>query len=149
MSMIFTRSFVGVYLYGFRIGEYLVLTGFLICIFSVMLYRLKIFKKYKILLNKYFVTIVVSFFVISFLTDTNFLCTYTYKSSSYIWTIGFLIFGLFLHQFLENLNKEILIFPIFIPLIIYIFNTGNYPNFIIDFLKKILINFNLQKLTYS
>jgi len=145
MSMIFTRSFVGVYLFGFRIGEYLVLTGFLICIFSVMLYRLKIFENYKILLNKYFVTIVVSFFVISYLTDTNFISTYTYKSSSYIWTIGFLIFGLFLHRFLDNLNKEILILPIFIPLIIYILNTGNYPNFIIDFFKENSDKFQFTK----
>ncbi len=144
MSMIFTRSFVGIYFFGFRVGELLVLSSLLICVVSILSFRLKFFEKYKILFNKYFVLIFISFFLVVVLTNTNLLNTYTYKSSSYVWTIGFLFFGVFLHQFLDNLDKKILILPIFLPLIIYIFNTGNYPNFLIDFFKE-----NSDKFQYT
>ena len=69
-------------------------------------------------------------------TEANFASTYTYKSSSYIWTTFFLFLGL-----ITNFNTYISlnhIYKVFlaVPFFTYLFSSGNYPNFIIDFFKE-------------
>ena len=80
--------------------------------------------------------IILSFIVINFLNNGSFFNTYTYKSSSYIWTTFFLFVGL-----ITNLNSSIELEKIYklflvIPFLTYLFSSGNYPNFVIDFFKE-------------
>ena len=85
--MMFTRSFVGLYIFGYRIGELEVLSSLVIClgslIYSIISKDNHIFSE----LNRYLNLIIVSFLLVSLITRTDLLNTYTYKSSSYIWTI--------------------------------------------------------------
>jgi hypothetical protein len=105
LLFLFVRSFTGIYLFGFRVGE-------LIVAFSIalwMVFFLTIRKKYfedstqKNLKFSLF-AILVSFFIVLIATKGNLFSTYTYKSSSYIWTVSFLLLGMFVYQN-SNLDK--------------------------------------------
>lgn len=143
--MIFTRSFLGVYLYGYRIGELLVLLG-LIATFYLMIFFKKINSNSLFnILNYCIIGIVASFLIVTIITKTGLTNTYTFKSSSYIWTIGFLIIGMFSANFLETFGKKLILLGTFIPMIIYIFNTGNYPDFLINIFKEFSDKFQFIK----
>jgi len=132
--ILFNRSFVGLYIFGFRLGEILTGVGLLISLIFLMLPK-------KYLSNFYFNNyqyfgsklIVLSFFLINIINNGSFTSTYTYKSSSYIWTTFFIFFGL-----ITNLKTHIKIeylyrFFLIVPFLTYLFSSGNYPNFVIDF----------------
>lgn len=132
--ILFNRSFVGLYIFGFRLGEILTGVGLLISLIFLILPK-------KYLSNFYFNNfqyygsklIVLSFFLINIINNGSFTSTYTYKSSSYIWTTFFIFFGL-----ITNLKTYIKIeylyrFFLVVPFLTYLFSSGNYPNFVIDF----------------
>ncbi len=132
--ILFNRSFVGLYIFGFRLGEILTGVGLLISLIFLILPK-------KYLSNFYFNNfqyygsklIVLSFFLINIINNGSFTSTYTYKSSSYIWTTFFIFFGL-----ITNLKTHIKIeylyrFFLVVPFLTYLFSSGNYPNFVIDF----------------
>ncbi len=132
--ILFNRSFVGLYILGFRLGEVLTGVGLLISLIFLILPK-------KYLSNFYFNNfqyygsklIVLSFFLINIINNGSFTSTYTYKSSSYIWTTFFIFFGL-----ITNLKTHIKIeylyrFFLIVPFLTYLFSSGNYPNFVIDF----------------
>ena len=88
---IFTRSFMGIYVLGFRIGELaiLALMAFLL-LFSIFLRKdssLIVFKQSNI--NLIINLILISFVLIAYFSNSNFINPYTYKASSYVWTVGF------------------------------------------------------------
>ena len=94
LIMIFTRSFVGIQILGFRLGE--LMAGFgLLLIMSYILYSVFYSEKYTktfprgnvILLFLYFIFVVIA-------TNGSFLTLYTYKSSSFLWMIGYFFLGL-------------------------------------------------------
>ena len=140
-SLLFTRSFVGVYIFGFRLGELLILFSFVftIGILFLLFPEITIFSNNLLLIFKGFV---ISFFVIAILTDTNLTQPYAFKTSSYIWTIGFLFMGSYL---LSKSNAQILKFSTVVLLFVYLFSTGNYPNFLIDLFYKISDKFQFIK----
>ena len=135
--MLFNRSFIGLYIFGFRLGELLTGLGLFIAIIFLILPKNKLNDFY--FNNVQFYTlklIILSFIVINFLNNGSFFNTYTYKSSSYIWTTFFLFVGL-----ITNLNSSIELEKIYklflvIPFLTYLFSSGNYPNFVIDFFKE-------------
>tara|TARA_A100001011_G_scaffold380480_1_gene447863 strand:+ start:6193 stop:7563 length:1371 start_codon:yes stop_codon:yes gene_type:complete len=136
LTMLFNRSFVGIYIFGFRLGELLTFVGLVIgAIFLVLP------KKY--LSDFYFndiqfyslKLIVLSYFIIGFFTNANFLNTYSYKSSSYIWTTFFLFLGIIINFQSKISFEKLSILLIFIPFFTYLFSSGNYPNVFIDFFK--------------
>ena len=93
MLMIFSRSLTGLYLFGFRLGELLV--GFGIFLAFLLSINHLINKEYRYKeLNKYFLIILLLFFISLFFNNGNILNLYTYKSSSYIWTIPYLFLEL-------------------------------------------------------
>ena len=131
MTALFTRSFVGVYVFGFRIGEIIVLVSLLFFIIW----------SYLLFLNKnryndnfwYLNLILVTLFLTSlFFTNGSPFSSYTYKTSSYIWSLGFLFIGVLLANNL-NAPKKVVLLGSFIPIIQYLMSTGRYPNFIIQF----------------
>jgi hypothetical protein len=135
LTMIFTRSFIGLYLLEYRLGELLVLTGFILCIFFVIFSKKINYLNLHKIFNNYFRGIVVSFFAIIFITNSSITNTYAFKSSSYIWTIGFLFLGTIFSTFFYTQSKKIIPFLVAVPFIVYVFNTGNYPDIIINFFK--------------
>ena len=136
-TMLFNRSFVGLYIFGFRLGEFLTFFGLLIGLAFLILP-----KKY---LNDFYFNdlqfyslklIVLSYFLIGFLTNADFLNTYSYKSSSYIWTTFFLFLGALVNLQSKISFEKLSILLIFIPFFTYLFSSGNYPNLLIDFFKE-------------
>ena len=89
LTFLFGRSFMGLYLFGFRFGELLV--GFSLIFWFVALGTF-LSNKYNFALSKSSTLITfivpVSFLIVSLVRKNSFVSTYTYKSSSYIWTLS-------------------------------------------------------------
>ena len=84
--LVFTRSFAGIYVFGIRLGEYLVAFG-LVLSFAIVLIPNK-YLKVPLRIHNLFRLILLAFFVTLIVTDADFLARYTYKTSSYIWTMA-------------------------------------------------------------
>lgn len=141
--MIFTRSFVGIRFFGFRLGELMVGFGLLI-ILMFLISQIFLPKKFEFFPTNYYLLLLVSFFVSLFINKGNLFNLYTFKSSSYLWMVGYVIIGYF---FFSNFvfNKLHIYILMTTPYIVYIFNSGNYPNFIIDFFNKFSDKFQFNK----
>ena len=136
LTMLFNRSFVGLYIFGFRFGELLIGLAFLLSIIFFFTPKKYLEDFYFNDIQFYsFKLIIASFFIVGIFTNADFLNTYTFKSSSYIWTIAFMFFGL-ITKFKYKLKFETL-FPLLfaVPFFTYLFSSGNYPNILIDFFK--------------
>ena len=134
-AFIFSRSFVGIYIFDFRIGELIVGLTLIIFIYSLIFdfqnNRLKVFDKN---FRKIWILIFFSFLLIAFYSNSNFFSTYTYKSSSYIWTISAFILGVNSKKI--NLSiKQLALFEI-ILLSIFFISIYDFPNILIDFFVK-------------
>ena len=134
--MLFNRSFVGFYIFGYRIGELLTLLGF---VFSMifLLSPKKYLKDFYFNKNQFYSLklIVLSFFLVGLVTNANFLNTYTFKSSSYIWTTFFIFLGIIIKYKGFIKLEYFFTFLLIVPFFTYLFSSGNYPNVIIDFFK--------------
>ncbi len=143
LTLIFTRSFMGFKVFGFRLGELLVGLGLVL---TFLLIVLKIFNIFS--LNffpyTYFYLVLVSFIFSLIVNNGSIFSLYTFKSSSYLWMIGYILFS---YIFFRNFSfKNIHIFSIGLaPFIIYVFNSGNYPNFIMYFFQQNSDKFQFMK----
>lgn len=145
LLIIFGRSFSGIYILGFRIGE--IIVGLLLII-SVSLIFLNY--KNKFLLSDLKITfslfqLIVIFFLISlFVNNGKLLNTYTYKSSSYIWFISLY----FLFYIFKKNNIKLIEFQKYLPyilIIVYIFSTIYYPSIIKEFFSNYSDKFEFLK----
>ena len=145
LTSLFGRSFIGLTLFGYRLGEYLVLLSIVLLILA----NPKVFnfisdsqlnKKY----SRVFTLFLVSFFITAFATNTNILNPYTYRASSHIFLPSFFLLGLiFSSYFLKN--KIYLYFIIFSSFGVYILSTTYFPNSWIDFFLKYSDKFDFVK----
>jgi hypothetical protein len=135
---LFTRSFIGISFSNFRIGEWLILTSLFVSFAGSIIY----YKKYQF--AKYHLYLILSFFVLVFLfSDSSFLNSYVYKSSSYIWSIGFMYIGIY---FAANQPRLYFLYPlIMLPFLHYLFSTGNYPNIVIEYFQNFSDKFQYPK----
>src|SRR5210317_493107 len=149
LIMLFNRSFAGLYIFGFRLGELLTGVGLLFAMIFFLAPKKYLSDFYFNNLQFYSQKLIfVSFFVVTFLNEGSLLNTYTYKSSSYIWTTSFLFFGV-IYKFNSWVKVEdILTYFFIIPFITYVFSSGNYPNVIIDFFKVNSDKFQFLKPSY-
>ena len=136
LFIIFGRSFSGLKISIFRIGELAV--GFLI-IFSFVTIALKYknkkyFKKFNFQINT-FAFLIVFFLVSLFINNGNLFNLYTYKSSSYVWTISFLFFSYLMLNTSPIKRYDKYLFSILLP-IVYFFSTIHYPQIFIDFFNN-------------
>lgn len=139
--MLFTRSVVGLYLLNIRFGEILVLISFL----SSLIILLFIFKDSTFFDSKVislFKLLIVFFFIVSYLTSTDLLRPYAFRTSSYIWTISYLFVGSYI---ISKKNIKILKSSILFLFLIYLFSSGNYPEFFIDLFYKFSDKFQFIK----
>lgn len=138
--LVFTRSFAGIYILGLRIGEYLVALG--LFIFSIFLFKNKEIDFPKEI-TLYLKIIFLSFLIVNYLTYTDILNKFTYKNSSYIWTIAYFILGYVLFGKYIDRNKFYFLFSGIV--VLYIFGTGSYPDSLQILFKTIGDKFTFVK----
>ena len=142
-TLIFTRSFFGLIIFGFRLGELFVGFGIFLIIFNSFLYltNRNIFKNFP---YKSFYFFILFFITSLFFNGGSLLTLYTYKSSSFIWMIGYIFIGYYFYQNVELKKWHFYLIGL-IPYIIYLFNSGNYPNFILEFFNTYSDKFQFIK----
>ena len=135
--LLFSRSFMGIYILRFRIGEYVVLFGLLLSFY----YSYKIFKgnfvDKRIQIN--YIFIILSFFLSFLISSSSLSETYTFKSSSYIWVVAFIFLGYHLSG--NNFDKKILKAFTPLPLLIY-FLQVLLPNNIKDIIEEFFYTYS-------
>ena len=133
LFIIFGRSFAGIYIYSFRLGELII--GFLV-VFSftlVVAQQKKLFNLDRFHYQFKFFHILLALFIFSFFSNGgDLLDTYSYKSSSYIWTISIIFFTFILFNNSDTKKYHKYIFSISLP-ITYFFSTIHYPEMFINF----------------
>ena len=136
MTLIWSRSFVGIYISNFRIGE-LFIAGTLVLFLILIITKSQQFNFTLLSINfKILILIIFSHFLfIGILTKASFVSPYTFKASTYIWTVSFLFFGAFSKKVTFNRNQIIIIELAFIS----IFFTSIYglPTTIIELIVNI------------
>ena len=81
-------------------------------------------------------------FITVFITETNLFRPYAFKTSSYIWTISYLFVGAYI---VDKVDKKYLRLGLLLLVLVYLFSSGNYPNFLIDLFYKISDKFQFIK----
>ena len=131
--VVFGRSFSGLSFFSFRLGELIVGFGMIFSFLVVLFhfYNKEFLKGFDKQL-KTFAVLLFSFFVTLFINNGSLFNTYTYKSSSYIWTIGLLFFSycILRNSSIKKVDKYI--FSILLT-ITYLFSTIHYPEVFINF----------------
>ena len=126
--IIFGRTFNGLFIGPFRLGELVIGFSILLMVFILFYFRKNLVDQ---TLLKLFFLLIVIFVVSAVLSNSNFLNTYTYKSSSILWTLSFIYLGSTLFQS-EYRDRFIKFLYIFSPLT-YIFTIVFYPNPLYNF----------------
>lgn len=128
LTILFGRSFMGINLIGFRVGELIIgfglILSLMLCPILLKFYKLTSIEKS---LNLILFIIFSSFFITVFVSGSSLFNLYTYKSSSYIWSLGFIYVGYLYYKFasLEKLTSYIL--AISLPMV-YILSTTYFPS---------------------
>lgn len=138
---IFTRSFVGLEIQNFRIGEILVAIGLLSS--PYVLYE---FIKNKNIKSPRFIAILLylNFILLIFFNNSSLIETYTYKASSNIWTLNYFFIGLF---FFRDKITNNLVFHVFKSVLIlsYVFSVIKYPAYLREFFLTYSDKFQIYK----
>ena len=141
-SFLFGRSFMGVYIFNFRIGEYLIGLCLLLTIYIFVNFK-SIFKKQPRPTFTLYTLLITSYFFSALLTNSSLISTYTYKSSSYILTIScFFIASLFLNN---KVVSSKFVFTFNLQFVCLCSSTIYFPKSFIKFFETILTNLILIK----
>tara|TARA_A100001011_G_scaffold397541_1_gene498879 strand:- start:71 stop:1438 length:1368 start_codon:yes stop_codon:yes gene_type:complete len=131
LVIVFGRPFVGLYIFGRRLGELYVLSGVLalaLLYFFTYITKNRVKSEFKNVIGITFI-ICISFLVSLFINGYVF-DLYIFKSSSYIWSLGYGFLG---YYFLKQIRREIILLIVFLSTFaLYFVSIINYPNFIID-----------------
>jgi hypothetical protein len=116
VSLLLVRTFVGIYIFGYRIGELIVGASLLAITIFVLFNRFGLInfqldKKLQLI----FELLLFSFVVILFYNNGNVTSVYTYKSSSYIWTLSAFFVGILVYK---NFNIDKLLLYLLNPILI-------------------------------
>lgn len=134
LSLIFSRSFVGIYIFGFRMGEIFMLLSLIM--FFYFLFFIKNVNHLTKNLKLIYTSLLITFILIANLSNSSLLSAYTYKTSSYIWSLGFLMLGIYSRKI--NFNKFYLLMFSGILFIVYLVAIFDFPNII----QIIFLNFS-------
>lgn len=140
----FTRSFIGISVLGFRIGELLIGFGLLLSVYFLFYPKPYLFFKFGNSKFKNTHRIIILYLLFRLVLNYENISLYEFKSSSFVWTIAFIYLGI-LTSFLYKRSNLILLGFYLLPLVIYIFQTGNYPNFIISIFETYSDKFQYMK----
>ena len=136
-TAVFTRSFLGLYIGPFLLGQLFVGFGLLVSFYALVVRKpISYFEAIGSKFNKTYL-IIILYFLTRIVVNYRDLSLYYFKSSSFIWTVGFLYVGLIVYKF--SIKSLLLSFGfILLPFVVYIFQTGNYP----DVVMKIFLNYS-------
>ena len=143
LLFLFARTFTGVSIFGFRLGEYLIGGSMVLLVLYFLILPLKN-KSYYLdnkLLNLSILGLVISFFLTFFINSNQFSNLFVFKTSSYIWSIGAIILGI---EIVKFINIKVGILDIYLSLfglfVIYLFSTRgiseNLQNFFLNYTDK-------------
>jgi hypothetical protein len=140
---LFARTFTGLTIYGYRLGEYIIGGALLLVfIYSILI---PIFKKRYFLDSKslnIFVVLLISSFVIRIaLSDATYSEIIIFKTSLYIWSLGALVIGYyFLNDKIFELHNNDMYLAFFGLFVIYLFSTrgisDNLQNYFLQYSDK-------------
>ena len=134
LTLLFGRAFMGIAIFNYRLGEYLVALSLLLFIY--LIYSQKFY---------FFTLLLISFLISNFINYGFTFSTYTFKASAYIWTIGFVLIGVLLFsQHLFSKKIYLIIFNL-LPVLTYLFFTLFRPQFLLNFFTLISDNANTLK----
>tara|TARA_B110000444_G_scaffold257583_1_gene296336 strand:+ start:4116 stop:5486 length:1371 start_codon:yes stop_codon:yes gene_type:complete len=145
LIVLFGRSLTGIYIFNYRLGELAIGACLVLSVFFLLFAKRS---------NKFFYfgdstyiflkLIFISFFITAFVTESSFTDIYSYKRSSYIWTLSFLFLGMFAFKNLkvDSLFNKIL--PALLPLT-YILSANYFPQFLSDFFIRYSDKFDFLK----
>ena len=138
LVFLFTRSFMGIYIFGFRIGEYAILSSFLFLLLYIFLNnKFKLFEIFKEnMITHLTYLLFLTFIIFLLISNANLTDTYIFKASSYIWTIGYLFFGYLVTEKL-NLNKFYINSSLSILIFIYYVAINDLPRSVQEFFLSI------------
>ena len=135
LVVLFGRSFTGIYFFGFRLGELMIASAVLL---SVIILLLPISSKNIILGKENLIIhklIILSFFTTFLLTNGDITNTYTFQSSSYVWTYSFVYLSYFILKNYKIKKQTVYLVAFFLPAL-YILSTINFPEFLIEFFRQ-------------
>ena len=144
ITAIFTRSFLGISLFGFRIGELII--GFALILTLYFFFFPKPSVYFDFGSRKFFFVhkVIVLYVLLRLILNFENIDLYQFKSSSFIWTISIIYFGIFVSSLYRQNMLAILGFSL-APIFVYIFQTGNYPNFLINIFQNYSDKFQFMK----
>ena len=128
LTFLFTRSFIGISIFGLRVGE-LSMAVSLLALFFYILYCLLYLNDDNSLpkeLNFINLLMIISFVILVIVNNGSFISTYTYKASSYIWSFGFFYLGFFLTKNLK-ISKFLPIFFVIYFVYLYVYAVYDFP----------------------
>jgi len=145
LAILFARPFMGIYIGEFRIGEVLTGVGLAILVVGFIIGNrfINLFGDSDTLLN-IFRLIFISFLFVALFHETNFVDPYVYKSSSFIWTLGFFFIGCWYVENKKSYNYFQYL-PSILLILLYIFTSIKYPDFFHDILIKYADKFDTHK----
>ena len=142
--LLFGRPYSGVYFSSFRLGEQLI--GFFLILNLLILFLpvkyLKTNINYSNEIIYLYKLIILSFFIVLLINNGDITNLYSYKSSSYIWMTGALIFSSYL---VENIFNKKMFFILIVFYLVYQFSTIHYPVSLISFFETYSDKFDFQK----
>ena len=125
------RSFLGIYIYSFRIAELLI--GFSIIFIGYTLLKVNFFKKYINLKSiSFFWILVIYFLLVNYINKDALSNLYLYQSSVFIWYVSFLFVGCLIFDNVV-ITKKYFYFGYFGLLLQFVFNVLYYPQFLTYF----------------
>jgi hypothetical protein len=141
--IVFARPFVGLSIFGVLIGE-LTVAGLVFISILLLIIPNKVFSNIDVKIILIIKSIIFCFFLSAFISGSSFYASYTYKTSSYIWTIAILFLGYFYisNSWSQRFPKFLIIF--ILPYT-YLISTGNYPDNLIIFFNTYADKFQFIK----
>ena len=143
LLFLLARTFTGVHIFGFRVGELLVGCSLVLLIAYLIIYPLKTANYFMGIKALHFtLCFLVFFFLLSTIyNNSNFTNLSLFQTSSYIWTIGALVLGTEIVKYFRiHLSSYDIFFSTIGLFAVYIFSTKgiseNRQNFILNFTDK-------------
>lgn len=131
-AFVFSRSFVGIYIFNVRIGEFFVGLTFILFLY-VIFFNSKntklIYFDQKFRLINFFIFL--SFLIVAYVSDSNFYSSYTYKTSTYIWTFSLFFLGAYSKKLRLNLKLVVIIEVVLLS--IFFTSIYDFPDSLIQF----------------
>lgn len=133
--ILFGRTLNGIQIFGFRIAELVI--GFCMFLTIILIFKNKYFLiGKKIFYNLFF--LIILFFISLYFSNSSIYEPYTYKASSYIWTISLIYFGtiIFQSKYTESFINYLYITLPFTFVFSFMFFPNPFYNFYINYSDK-------------